>query len=72
MKIFFVAKLLIAGTHQGFLISQPLSGSDANIQGIKIQKSCSKKPIQQLEIIDELDVVLCLTGNFFLKKFLVK
>ncbi|KAI8432249.1 hypothetical protein MSG28_004690 [Choristoneura fumiferana] len=58
---------LILGTRQGHLMMYSLSSNNGNqkyeLQLLQYCKGFSKKPIQQIEVIPEDNLLLCLTDN---------
>ncbi|CAG9100793.1 hypothetical protein JYU34_013536 [Plutella xylostella] len=58
---------LLIGTRQGQLLMYSLSKSRENgkyeVQLLQLSKNFSKKPIQQIEVIPESNILLCLTDN---------
>lgn len=58
---------LLLGTRQGHLLMYSLSPNDGNqkyqLQLLRFRKNFSKKPIQQIEVIPEDNLLLCLTDS---------
>ncbi|XP_045536807.1 vam6/Vps39-like protein [Papilio machaon] len=58
---------LLLGTRQGHLLMYSLSATNGNqkyeLQLLRYCKNFSKKPIQQIEVIPEDNLLLCLTDN---------
>ncbi|KAJ0176101.1 hypothetical protein K1T71_008275 [Dendrolimus kikuchii] len=60
---------LLLGTRQGHLLMYSLSPNDGSqkyqVQLLRYRKNFSKKPIQQIEVIPEENLLLCLTDSVF-------
>ncbi|XP_072931702.1 vam6/Vps39-like protein [Epargyreus clarus] len=58
---------LLLGTRQGHLLMYSLSGNNGNqkyeLQILRYCKNFSKKPIQQIDVIPEDNLLICLTDN---------
>lgn len=58
---------LLLGTRQGYLLMYTLSDTNGNqkyeVKLLRYCKNFSKKPIQQIEVIPEESLLLCLTDN---------
>ncbi|XP_049875030.1 vam6/Vps39-like protein [Pectinophora gossypiella] len=58
---------LLLGTRQGHLLMYSVTLSNGeqkyDVQLLRLQKNFSKKPIQQIEVIPEKNLLLCLTDN---------
>lgn len=60
---------LLIGTRQGFLFMynvEPGTEEKYNVQLMRLNKSFSKKAISQLEVIPDYQLLICLTGDYYI------